>query len=119
MQVITDSPTDNLLSYQLKDSDLGNICKVRLKTDRKSLLRLQEGVKNNLPSAVVHIRKVSMLSNCFDRLFQMRLADSANGDEIRFPSADVEMGVDSIIEFPAFWPDRPPLPSELLLEEIY
>lgn len=44
----------------------------------------------------------------------MRLVDNANGDEIRFPCADVEMGVESIVEFPAFWPDRPPLPSKLV-----
>jgi hypothetical protein len=42
----------------------------------------------------------------------MRLSDTINGDEIRFPSADVEMDQDSIVEFPTFWPDRPPLPSK-------
>jgi len=31
-----------------------------------------------------------------------------NGDELRFPSADVELGVDSTYEFAAIWPDCPP-----------
>lgn len=58
MKTISETPTDNYLSYQLKDSDLGNICKVRLKTDSKSLLKIAEDVKETSKPAMVYIRKV-------------------------------------------------------------
>jgi hypothetical protein len=115
MTPIAETASDNLLSYQLKDSDLGNICKVRLKTDNKSLLKMADDApESNGQPAVVYIRKVSECFRMFNIYYwvKMRLSDNANGDEIRFPSADVEMDHDSIVEFPAFWPDRPPLPSE-------
>lgn len=73
MTPITEMPNDNLLSFQLKDFDLGNICKVRLKTDQQSLLKPNDE-EDEQP--VVYIKR-------------MRLSDNANGDEIRFPSADV------------------------------
>ncbi|KAI6171578.1 Doublecortin family protein [Aphelenchoides bicaudatus] len=106
MTAISEAPSDNMVSFQLKDSDLGNICKVRLKTNPKSLLKLsEEEHAARMRNPMVFIRK-------------MRLVDNVNGDEIRFPSADVEMNTDSIVEFPAFWPDLPPQPNILYEAEV-
>lgn len=61
MKPISETAVDNFLSYQLKDSDLGNICKVRLKTDSKSLLKVAEDIKaTNNNAAMVYIRKVDL-----------------------------------------------------------
>lgn len=58
MAPISTVAADNLLSFQLKDSDLGNICKVRLKTEAKSLLMVAE---NEQGTPIVYIRKVGGL----------------------------------------------------------
>ncbi|KAI6238357.1 hypothetical protein M3Y99_00697700 [Aphelenchoides fujianensis] len=108
MNVISNTPTDNLLSYRLKGADLGELCKVRVKTERRALLgpqstkeangKAEESVVASSGDPMVHIKK-------------MRLSDTANGDEIRFPAANTRMVPEQIFEFPAFWPDRPPLPN--------
>lgn len=43
----------------------------------------------------------------------MRLYDSANGDELRFPAANTVLTSESVYEFPAVWPDIPPMSSKL------
>lgn len=59
MAPISETPADNLLNFQLKDSDLGNICKVRLKTHTSSLLRLsEEEAESRAERSLVYIRKV-------------------------------------------------------------
>lgn len=68
---ISETPADNLLSFQLKDSDLGNICKVRLKTQSKSLLKLSEkeaGIRKG--ASLVYIRKVSDFQSLYTSVFR-------------------------------------------------
>lgn len=41
----------------------------------------------------------------------MKLYDSENGDELRFPAVNMILTSESVYEFPAVWPDIPPTPS--------
>ncbi|KAI6203860.1 Doublecortin family protein [Aphelenchoides besseyi] len=121
MDVISATPTDNLLSFRLKEADLGDLCKVRVKADKRAILGEQnirsvdeqkQSAASNPKAPTFHIKKVGNETEIrINTSDQMRLSDSVNGDEIRFPSADVEMEDGEVVEFPAFWPDRPPLPN--------
>ncbi|CAK5131795.1 unnamed protein product [Meloidogyne enterolobii] len=42
---------------------------------------------------------------------KIRISDTVNGDEIRFPAADCHLQKYSVYELSAIWPDKPPIPS--------
>ncbi|KAI6230554.1 Doublecortin family protein [Aphelenchoides fujianensis] len=106
MNAISNTPTDNLLSYRLKGADLGELCKVRVKTERRALLGPQSTKETN---GKAEEAAVASSSDQMVHIKKMRLSDTANGDEIRFPAANTRMVPEQIFEFPVFWPDRPPL----------
>lgn len=97
MQCLDTSPTDNIVGYQLKNSEIQDLKKIRISVDRKQRLNVlpEEGTD---PKARIYIKK-------------MRVIDAVNGDEVRFPAAKVELFEFSVIEFPAIWPDVQPIDS--------
>ncbi|KAE9549449.1 hypothetical protein FO519_007343 [Halicephalobus sp. NKZ332] len=97
MQCLDTSPTDNIVGYQLKNSEVGDLKKIRVGVDRKQRLNVlpEEGTD---PKPRVYIKKI-------------RVIDAVNGDEVRFPAAKVELFEFSVFEFPAIWPDIQPMDS--------
>ncbi|VDK72966.1 unnamed protein product [Onchocerca ochengi] len=83
MTIVTTTPTDMVITFQ-KEADLSTITKVRIGVDDSQRL-------NYIPTD------------------DMKLYDSENGDELRFPAINAILTSDSIYEFPAVWPDIPPI----------
>lgn len=42
----------------------------------------------------------------------MRICNTIDGDELRFPNADIELTANLVFEFSAIWPDVPPISSK-------
>ncbi|KAH7728584.1 doublecortin family protein [Aphelenchoides avenae] len=101
MKVLDPTPTDNILSYQAS-ADTGPLRKVRVGIDPVQRI-------NVLPDEDADLEPRNFLY-----VTKMRVNDTVNGDELRFPAADVEF-IDefSVYEFPAIWPDQPPIPNVL------
>uniref|UniRef100_A0A914CMX7 PLAT domain-containing protein n=1 Tax=Acrobeloides nanus TaxID=290746 RepID=A0A914CMX7_9BILA len=99
MEILNTTPTDWIISYSLKNVELGLLRKVRVEVDQSQRLNVFPEEGDN-PENHVFIKK-------------MRLCDTANGAELRFPSANVELIQYSVYEFPAIWPDYPPIQNVL------
>uniref|UniRef100_A0A915EAR3 PLAT domain-containing protein n=1 Tax=Ditylenchus dipsaci TaxID=166011 RepID=A0A915EAR3_9BILA len=93
MQNLDPTPTDNIISYQLKSSKVGLLRKIRVSVNKERLnISPNEGQETD---DFVGIQKI-------------RVCDTANGDELRFPTADIELTKFSVFEFSAIFPDQPP-----------
>ncbi|OZC12925.1 PLAT/LH2 domain protein [Onchocerca flexuosa] len=86
MTIVATTPTDMIITFQQKAADLSTITKVRIGVDDSQRL-------NHIPTD------------------DMKLYDSENGDELRFPAINTILTSDSVYEFPAVWPDIPPIPN--------
>nr|CAD2177341.1 unnamed protein product [Meloidogyne enterolobii] len=49
---------------------------------------------------------------------KIRISDTVNGDEIRFPAADCHLQKYSVYELSAIWPDKPPIPIVIYFVRI-
>ena len=101
MKCLDLTPSDNILGYQLKDAEIGPLRKVRVGIDH--------GLRLNAPGKDVE-EDLSSKNKVFIK--KIRVVDAVNGDELRFPVANIEMFEYSVYEFPAIWPDVPPLSSK-------
>uniref|UniRef100_A0A7E4W5E3 Doublecortin domain-containing protein n=1 Tax=Panagrellus redivivus TaxID=6233 RepID=A0A7E4W5E3_PANRE len=93
MSCLDATPTDNIVSYQLKGSKFGDLKKIRIGVDHAQRL--------NLPPEEIFERNRVYIQ-------KLRVCDVVNGDELRLPVANIELFEYSIFELPVIWPDCPP-----------
>ncbi|CAD5208598.1 unnamed protein product [Bursaphelenchus xylophilus] len=100
MHPISQTPIDRMISFQNKErrrEALAALIKVRVTVQPNKFMKFPSDHKPDSTNPVLHIMK-------------MRLVDNANGDEVRFPVANVIISPENgVVEFPVAWPDRPPL----------
>uniref|UniRef100_A0A1I7VML2 Doublecortin domain-containing protein n=1 Tax=Loa loa TaxID=7209 RepID=A0A1I7VML2_LOALO len=97
MTIVATTPTDMIITFQQKAADISMIIKVRVGIDDSQRLNYiaPDNVKLN-DENIIEIQK-------------MKLYDSENGDELRFPALNTILASESVYEFPAIWPDIPPI----------
>ncbi|VDM96949.1 unnamed protein product [Thelazia callipaeda] len=99
MAIISTTPTDMIINFE-KTTNIPIITKVRVSVsgDRK----LNHTSSNYKPAS----------SHNMIEILKMKLHDSLNGDEVRFPAVNTILTSESVYEFPAVWPDIPPSSSK-------
>ena len=109
--------SDGMLSYQVppksaqerseeNDELFGQLRKIRIfiEDEGKKLTGVEHSEEeNNLEDKEV--------KQPFTIVEKIRISDTVNGDEIRFPAADCHLQKYSVYELSAIWPDKPPIPS--------
>ncbi|KAI1733284.1 PLAT/LH2 domain-containing protein [Ditylenchus destructor] len=100
MRNLDPTPTDNIISYQLKSSKVGTLRKIRIAVGKEKL---------KVPPVSQQTPNRSYAGD-YVGIHKIRLCDTANGDELRFPSAEVDLFQHSVYEFSAIFPDQPPIP---------
>ncbi|CAD5205759.1 unnamed protein product [Bursaphelenchus okinawaensis] len=109
MHPISQTATDRMISFQNREKRkevLAAVAKVRVTVAKDRFMKFASDQEFNPTEPMLHIMK-------------MRLVDNANGDEVRFPVANVIVTPDAgIVEFPVAWPDKPPLLNLLYDIEI-
>uniref|UniRef100_A0A914HVG1 Doublecortin domain-containing protein n=1 Tax=Globodera rostochiensis TaxID=31243 RepID=A0A914HVG1_GLORO len=109
MTPVDNSLTDGILSFQLDNStDFDDpFIKIRILSDGKTFLLA--GTDQKQPeNAEAEAGGSGELP--FTYVDKVRMCDTANGDELRFPAADCMLLRHSVFELPVMWPDRPPIP---------
>ncbi|KAL3085390.1 hypothetical protein niasHS_010459 [Heterodera schachtii] len=101
-----DSPlSDGILSYQHENVDNFELfTKVRILSDGQTFLEAPNSVQ------IGQQNEAAANKMPFTYVDKVRICDTANGDELRFPSADCMLQRHSVYELPAVWPDRSPMP---------
>ncbi|CAG9537579.1 unnamed protein product [Cercopithifilaria johnstoni] len=97
MTIVTTTPTDMVISFEQKTADISMIIKVRIGIDKSQ--RLNYNLPDNVKLGDENIIEIQ----------KMKLYDSENGDELRFPAVNMILTSESVYEFPAVWPDIPPI----------
>ncbi|VDN85996.1 unnamed protein product, partial [Brugia pahangi] len=96
-----------------KAADISTIIKVRVGIDDSQYLNCTSSNDAQFNDEnIIEIQKLQP-STCSVRkilvYFEMKLYDSENGDELRFPAVNTILTLESVYEFPAVWPDIPPI----------
>uniref|UniRef100_A0A183C6K4 PLAT domain-containing protein n=1 Tax=Globodera pallida TaxID=36090 RepID=A0A183C6K4_GLOPA len=109
MTPVDNSLTEGILSFQLDNlTDFDDpFIKIRILSDGQTLLLA--GTDQQQP-ANVEDKAGGSGELPFTYVDKVRICDTANGDELRFPAADCMLLRHSVFELPVMWPDRPPIP---------
>ncbi|VDK72719.1 unnamed protein product [Litomosoides sigmodontis] len=103
MTIVTTTPTDMIITYRQKTADISMIIKVRIGIDNSQ--RLNYDPPDNVDLGDRNIIEIQ----------KMKLYDCENGDELRFPVVNMTLTSESVYEFPAVWPDVPPIPNVIYI----
>ncbi|KAM3721449.1 Oxygen-regulated protein [Dirofilaria immitis] len=106
MTIITTSPNNMTITFQQKTADISMITKVRIGIDESQRL-------NYFPTDDVKLDKENIIE-----IQKMKLFDTENGDELRFPAVNTILTSESVYEFPAVWPDIPPISNVVYIITI-
>ncbi|VBB25451.1 unnamed protein product [Acanthocheilonema viteae] len=97
MTVTATTPINMIITFQQKTAAISRIIKVRIGIDNSQRLNYNPPDDTKIDDKnIIEIQK-------------MKLYDSENGDELRFPAINMIFTLDSVYEFPAVWPDIPPI----------
>uniref|UniRef100_A0AAF5Q1T5 Doublecortin family protein n=1 Tax=Wuchereria bancrofti TaxID=6293 RepID=A0AAF5Q1T5_WUCBA len=97
MTIVATTPIDMIITFQQKAADISTIIKVRVGIDDSQYLNCTSSDDLQFNDGnIIEIQK-------------MKLYDSENGDELRFPAVNTILTLESVYEFPAVWPDIPPI----------
>uniref|UniRef100_A0A914LUF9 PLAT domain-containing protein n=1 Tax=Meloidogyne incognita TaxID=6306 RepID=A0A914LUF9_MELIC len=108
---------DELFGHHRKSEDVaelfGQLRKIRIfiEDEGKKLTGVEHSEEeNNLEDKEV--------KQPFTIVEKIRISDTVNGDEIRFPAADCHLQKYSVYELSAIWPDKPPIPIVIYFVRI-
>uniref|UniRef100_A0A915PSL7 Doublecortin domain-containing protein n=1 Tax=Setaria digitata TaxID=48799 RepID=A0A915PSL7_9BILA len=106
MTVVATTLTDMIITFEQKAADVSMIIKVRVGIDDSQRLKF------------VQADDVELTNESMVEIQKMKLYDSENGDELRFPAVNTTLTSESVYEFPAVWPDIPPISNVIYVITI-